>query len=102
MIRFYNQEPNAREARTVRWALQQTSEVASKAPVKIKGDSPVTIHCGGNEEHWKSRWLAHKYYCTAALACEGSESERYFDIVKGLVLNDDIPSDGIPIRKRVA
>jgi len=102
MEKFYNQEPNAREAKTVRWALQQTSEVASKAPVKIKGDSPVTIHCGGNEEHWKSRWLAYQYYCKAGLACEGSESQRYFGIVTGLLMNEDIPSDGVPIRKRVA
>lgn len=102
MIKFYYQEPNARAAKTVKWALQQTSEVASKAPVKIKGDSPVTIHCGGNEEHWKSRWLAYQYYYTAGLACEGSESERYFDIVTGLMMNNDITSDGIPIRKMEA
>lgn len=99
MTDFYNQEANARDAKTVRWALQQTSEVASKAPVTIKGDSPVTIHCGGSVEHWKSRWLAYKYYNYAAMWCEGSERDRYLDVVSGLMFGDRIPSDGMPVRR---
>lgn len=84
---------------------QGTSEEVAKIKGEnygIKGDSPVTLHCGGREEHWQSRFLAYHFYTDAAMCTMGSESERYWNIVTGIALGDPIPSDGMEIRDRTS
>ena len=71
-------------------AVNMTSAEASKLPSPLNGkkhpmaafDTPITIHCGGEEEHWQSRFLCFWYYTTGASACDpySSEGERYGDI----------------------
>lgn len=93
-------------------AVNMTSAEASKLPSPLKGksnpmaafDTPITIHCGGEEEHWKSRYLCFRYYSAGSNACDpdSSECERYGEIADGVYFGDPIPSDGIPLRKKVA
>ena len=85
--------------RKVREAISMTSHDAAKLPaVMLDGDCPVTIRCGGYEERWNSRYLAYHFYYCGAMCCEGSESSRYWSIVGGLLVGDEIPTDGIPVR----
>ena len=80
-------------------AVALPSREAAKFPPVMEGDGAVTIHCGGEEEVWQSRYLAFHYYMTGATECEGSESDRYWQIVSGLFMGASIPSDDIPVRR---
>ena len=99
MTKFFERYPKpSLVPKIVKW-LTGTSTEAAKAPPIVKGDGPITIHCGGREEYWGSRWLAFHYYTNASMACEGSERGRYLDVAAALLMGANIPSDGIPIRK---
>lgn len=99
MYDFYNKPPKPELAdKVVDWIIGPSRE-AAKAPPIVEGDGPITIHCGGKEEHWGSRWLAYHYYSTAGMACDGSEGARYSDIVAGIEYEYVTPSDGIPVRQ---
>ena len=85
--------------RKVTETISKTSQEAAKLPaVMLDGDGPVTIRCGGTEEHWNSRYLAYHFYYCGAMCCEGSESSRYWSIVSGLLCGEAIPTDGEPVR----
>ena len=90
-------------------AVNMTSAEASKLPSPLNGkkhpmaafDTPITIHCGGEEEHWQSRFLCYHYYKTGANACDpySSEGERYWVIADTILTGARaIPSDGMPLR----
>lgn len=81
--------------------LMSCHEAAKLPPVSAK-DKAVTIHCHGEEERWNSREVATAFYRLGAIACGGSECERYNAIWTGLVCGDTIPTDGMPLRKRKA
>lgn len=73
-----------------------TSCEASRLPCLPNiGDGAVTIHIGGREENWTSRFFCEKFYAIAAAGCEGSEAERYRDIAFGCAYGDAMPSDGV-------
>lgn len=76
-----------------------TSCEASRLPCLPNiGDGAVTIHIGGREENWISRFFCEKFYALAAAACEGSEAERYRNIAFGCAYGDAVPSDGVRLR----
>ena len=80
-----------------------STEAAKLPPPGLKGDSPVTIHIGGREERWNSRWLCYRYYRRGAMECDGSsEGDRYWQIVAGLIEDMPIPSDDVPLRSKSA
>ena len=80
-----------------------SAEAAAIPTLDLEGDSPITIHCGGNEEHWGSTWLAYKYYWQAYMEREGtSEGDRFLSIVTGLLTEEPIPSDSVPLRMPAA
>ena len=84
-------------------ALHKSSSEAAKMPRTGKrGDSSVTIQCGGFEEHWNSRYLCFHFYFSCANCTEGSASERYWAICSGLLEGEDVPSDGMPLRRKTA
>lgn len=81
----------------------KSSRDAANAPtLDMAGDAPITIHVGGFEEHWQSRWLCYHFYKYCAMMCEGSESDRYWQILAGLLEGAPIPSDDIPLRSKSA
>ena len=97
---LFNRKPPHRLEKKVETALMKmTSKEASAVKMEIEGDFPVTIHCGGSENHWESAWLAYHYYLMGAMACDGSEANRYWSVVTGLMLGVDVPSDGLPVRE---
>lgn len=97
--RFYGQTSRALAAK-VRFAVAMTSADASKLPATgLDGDTSVKIRCGGKEQTWNSRYLAFHYYYAGAMQCEGSESNRYWQVCSGLLMGEEIPHDDIPIRK---
>lgn len=55
----------------------------------------VTTVCYGEKRIWDSREDAVKYFLDGALACEGSESERYLNIVRQLKEGLDFATDEI-------
>lgn len=80
-----------------------SAEAAKHPPLSIEGDSPITIHVGGCEEHWGSRWLCYRFYKQGAMECEGSsEGDRYNQILTGLLEGAQIPSDDVPLRCKSA
>lgn len=84
--------------------ISMSSKQAETVPsVGKEMDMPVTIHCGGFEQKWCSLWNAYQFYLGCAYVCEGSESDRYWQIVNGLEIvfmnRRGIADDGIPLRK---
>lgn len=57
--------------------------------------SVVEIRCGLDREWWTSRQEAIDFYMEGALCCDGSEAERYMDIVGQLMAGYEICSDGM-------
>lgn len=45
----------------------------------------IEICCGNQIEQWRSRDLAMGFYLEGAMACDGSESERYMNIYSQLM-----------------
>lgn len=79
-----------------------TSDEAMKLPPVSATDKPVTLHCGGRKEHWKSRFVAKRFYGLGAMACDGSEGDRYTTLYMELLDKTiAVPSDGEPLRKAV-
>ena len=59
----------------------------------MKGNDKVTVICYGQEEEWKSRNEAMKYYLQGMLECDGSERERYTTILAKLMEGRTVCSD---------
>lgn len=55
----------------------------------------VEVHCGCRRWWWTTRQEAIDFYLEGALCCEGSEADRYMDIVRQLKLGYDVASDGL-------
>ena len=89
---FFSQKNNELSA-LVRKAVEMCSADAAKLTTGLADDKPITIHCGGRDEEWQSRYLAYHYYYTGAVSCEGSESDRYWKIVADLLLGKEKPTD---------
>ena len=83
-------------------ACMKPSTDAARMELALDGDSPVTIHWGGCSENWKSRYLAYQFYIQGALECEGSESDRYWRVVDGLLADEPIPSDSPKFSRKTA
>ena len=81
---------------------KSSRDAANTPTLDIEGDAPITIHVGGFEERWQSRWLCYHFYKQCALMCEGSESDRYWQILTGLLEGEDVPSDDVPLRSKPA
>jgi hypothetical protein len=47
----------------------------------IPGEDPVTVTCRGQREEWKSRAEALAFYRQGVRECDGSERERYLQVV---------------------
>lgn len=77
-----------------------SSDEAAKLPPVSATDKAVTIHCHGEEERWNSRAVATAFYRLGAIACGGSEGDRYNAIWTGLECGDTVPTDGMPLRTR--
>ena len=104
MTRFYEQNSAylAKQELLCLCFAKTSTEAAKHPPLKIDGDAPITIHVGGYVEKWRSRWLCYHYYKQGAMECEGSESDRYWQIVTGLLEGVQTPSDDVPLRKQSA
>lgn len=59
----------------------------------------VTTICYGTRREWPSRTSAIAFFKTGIACSEGSERDRYIDIVLALEAGETIASDGIPERK---
>lgn len=55
----------------------------------------VVIECYGAESAWESRSEAVAFYSEGALACEGSEADRYLNIVTGLMMGLSYVTDSM-------
>lgn len=82
--------------------LMMTSDEAAKLPPVSATDKGVTVHCGGYEERWNSRAVAKAFYRLGFEGCDGSEADRYCTIWADLDSGVEVPSDGMPLRKRKA
>lgn len=60
----------------------------------IPGDDPVTVTCRGQREEWKSRAEALAFYRQGVRECDGSERERYLNVVLQLESGAKDVSDG--------
>lgn len=87
------------DIRKVDLDMMASDEAAMLPPVSVT-DTAVTIHCHGEVERWNSRAVATAFYRLGAIACEGSEGERYNAIWAGLKCGDSVPTDGMPLRTR--
>lgn len=73
---------------------------ARNLPPVNADDGAVTVHCYGTAERWNSRAVCTEFYKAGAIACDGSESERYAAIYIGCLFGYKIASDGEPLRKK--
>ena len=80
-------------------AAKKSSREAAKMETGLAEDTPVTVHCYGQAEYWKSRYLAFHFYFIGAQSCEGAESERYWTICGALLTDETVASDGEPLRE---
>ena len=65
-------------------------------PKKAKSRyDPVVVICYNTLEKWESRREAYDFYVEGMLACEGSEGERYTNVVVGLSEGKTIVTDGV-------
>ena len=53
----------------------------------------VTTICYGQEKHWENRWDAIDFFKEGAMACDGSEKERYTNILLKLLAGEEACSD---------
>ena len=56
---------------------------------------PIIICCYNQIELWQSRKNAKDFYLDSALACEGSERDRYLRVFDDLRNGKDICTDGV-------
>lgn len=54
---------------------------------------PVTTICYGQSREWDDRWSAIDFFTEGIMACDGSEKERYTNIVLKLMAGEAICSD---------
>ena len=53
----------------------------------------VTTICYRQEQVWENRWDAIDFFTEGAMACDGSEKERYETILIKLLAGMDVCSD---------
>lgn len=75
------------------------ADEARNLPPVSNGDGAVIVHCQGEVEHWKSRAVCAEFYKAGSVSCCGSEAERYMEIYLGCRNGEEVPTDGLPIRK---
>ena len=59
----------------------------------------VDVICYGKRETWKTREAAFEFFWKGVFSCEGSERDRYLNIVTDLANGKDVCSDGEPERR---
>ena len=55
----------------------------------------VTTICYGKEDKWETREEAMKYFTECACWSEGSEKERYMNIILDLLNGETVATDGV-------
>lgn len=55
----------------------------------------VTTICYGKKKEWATRKEATKFFTECALWSDGSEKERYMNILLELSIGNDICTDGV-------
>lgn len=55
----------------------------------------ITTICYGEKKTFKTREEALQFYCECASWCEGSEKERYMNIVLELLAGKTVATDGV-------
>ena len=53
----------------------------------------VTTICYGQKKEWDSRWEAVDFFNEGAMACDGSEKDRYTTILLKLLAGETTCSD---------
>ena len=53
----------------------------------------VTTVCYGQKRVWENRWEAIDFFKEGAMACDGSEKERYTNILLKLLAGEEACSD---------
>ena len=54
---------------------------------------PVTTICYGQKKDWDDRWEAVDFFREGAMACDGSEKDRYTTILLKLLAGETTCSD---------
>ena len=54
---------------------------------------PVTTICYGQKQEWEDRWQAVDFFKEGVMACDGSEKERYTNILLKLLSEETECSD---------
>lgn len=55
----------------------------------------VTTICYGQAREWDNRWDAIDFFKEGVMACDGSEKERYTNILLKLLAGETLCSDSI-------
>lgn len=55
----------------------------------------VTTICYGKSREWENREEAVRFYLNCMACSEGSEHERYSNVLMGLMYGDKICTDGV-------
>ena len=53
----------------------------------------ITVYCHGKPETWHNRSEAIAFYAEGVAACEGSEQERYANILTDLLSGASVATD---------
>lgn len=61
---------------------------------EIKGKEDITTICYGHIDKWEDRVKAVKHFYECALCSEGSEKERYVNIMMDLMAGANLATDG--------
>lgn len=65
-----------------------------KTEISKEVNEEITTICYGHIDKWESRAEAIKYFYECALCSEGSEKERYVNIMMGLMTGANPATDG--------
>ena len=55
----------------------------------------VTTICYGAAKEWDDRWDAIDFFTEGVMACDGSEKERYTNILLKLMAGEEVCSDDV-------
>ena len=61
---------------------------------EINGKEDITTICYGRIDKWDDRVKAVKYFYECALCSDGSEKERYVNIMMDLMAGANLATDG--------